>query len=327
MLDGTLHGLGLLGIKLTVSSVGKDVCGIHRRNCLPDAVCHVLCGYQGRYKNEVGMIKFIMITNDAGFAQRAEAAAVERIFVDLELMGKQERQGHRDTLISSHSIDDIAIVKAVLNNAELIVRLNPLHAGSSLEIDAAIDAGAEILILPMFRQAAEVAEFCRMVDQRVRVMPLVETIGAVESLDETVTIPGVAELYIGLNDLHLERGLNFMFEPLADGLLDSMVETIKRAQLPFGFGGVARVGEGIVPGELVLAEHARLGSSSVILSRTFSHELPADNEQALAQEVQKLKSEYANLLKRDSQQVAVDRERFKTVVKEFARTRVDEASI
>ena len=63
--------------------------------------------------------------------------------------------------------------------------------------------------------------------------------------------------------------LNFMFEPLANGFVDDMVNIIKGAGLAFGFGGIARVGEGIVPGEAVLAEHVRLGSNSVILSRTF----------------------------------------------------------
>lgn len=39
--------------------------------------------------------------------------------------------------------------------------------------------------------------------------------------------------------------------------------------IPFGFGGIARIGEGDLPSDYILGEHVRLGSTSVILSRTF----------------------------------------------------------
>ena len=238
------------------------------------------------------MIRFMMITNDPVLARRAEAAGIERIFVDTEIIGKQERQGHLDTLISKHSLEDIRRIKPVLENAELIARLNPMHAGTESEIETAIANGADILMLPMVHSAAEVAEFAGLVAGRASVIPLVETRAAVDALEQIVSIAGVDEIYIGLNDLHLDMGLSFMFEPVADGLLDIMAQTLRRAGLPFGFGGVARVGEGVVPGEMVLGEHARLGSTAVILSRTFSRNLPEGNQQALAMEVGKLRSAY-----------------------------------
>ncbi len=271
------------------------------------------------------MIKFISINNDPVLASSAETAGVSRIFVDLERIGKPERQGHLDTLISTHSIDDIAPLRKALTNAELIVRLNPMHAGSSHEIEEAIGEGADILMLPMFRSAAEVVEFTGIVDHRVKTIPLVETCGAVDSLNEIVNIPGVSEIYIGLNDLHLDMGLNFMFAPLADGLIDTMVETIKLAGLPFGFGGIARLEEGAVPAELVLSEHARLGSSSVILSRTFNRHLHSDSDSSLMQEITRLKSTFNNFLTRGKQQIDSDRDRFKTAVKKVVESRANEA--
>ena len=39
--------------------------------------------------------------------------------------------------------------------------------------------------------------------------------------------------------------------------------------VPYGFGGIAAIGTGTLPAETVLKEHYRLGSSSVILSRSF----------------------------------------------------------
>ena len=46
-----------------------------------------------------------------------------------------------------------------------------------------------------------------------------------------------------------------------------MKKGIKVAML--GFGGIARLGFGMLPAEHVIAEHYRLGSTAVILSRSF----------------------------------------------------------
>ena len=238
------------------------------------------------------MIKFMLITNDPDLAQYAESCGVRRVFVDLEQHGKYERQGHLDTFISGHSMADVAKVKARLSQSDLLVRLNPLYSGTMREVNEAILAGADLLMLPMFHEAAEVRYFAEMVDGRVGVIPLVETYDAVKSIDKIVLIPGVVEVYIGLNDLHLDMRLKFMFEPLANGLVDKLAETLKAARLPFGFGGIARVGEGAVPGELVLGEHLRLGSSSVILSRTFHRKNEGVSE---AEAILDLKSELDKL--------------------------------
>lgn len=222
------------------------------------------------------MMKFILITNNMELAAFAASCGVQRIFVDLERLGKLERQGHLDTLISQHSIEDAVQIRKALPNVELIVRLNPLHSSSADEVDAAVAAGADFLMLPMFRTVGEVQDFCALVKGRTGVIPLVETAEAAQSIGAVATVEGVSEVYIGLNDLHLDMKLDFMFEPVANGMLDRMVAEVKAAGKPFGFGGIARIGEGMIPGELVLAEHIRLGSQAVILSRTFhrkSHDI------------------------------------------------------
>lgn len=215
------------------------------------------------------MIKYIFITNDPALAQFAQSAGVQRIMVDLEVDGKQERQGHLDTLISQHCFADIQPIKAVLSSTELIVRLNPLGPNSQSEIEQALAAGADILMLPMFHSADQVAVFCSMVDGRAGVMPLVETYAAAQDIAGVAAVPGVTEVFIGLNDLHLDMQLQFMFETVASGLVEELINQVHAVGKPCGFGGIARVGEGLIPGEMVLAEHVRLGSSGVILSRTF----------------------------------------------------------
>jgi hypothetical protein len=266
-------------------------------------------------------MKFMLITNDIDLACYAESCGVERIFVDLEKLGKKERQGHLDTLISDHSIEDVAIVKKNIVSAELLVRLNPLHSGTKTEIEAAIDGGADFLMLPMFYSADEVQTFSDMVNGRAGVIPLIETYPAVQSIDDIVCVSGVSEIYIGLNDLHLDMNLTFMFEPLANGLIDNLAKTIKSAGLPFGFGGIARVGEGVIPGELVLAEHLRLGSSSVILSRTFHRKseniLEFQANLNLKIELEKLFSEARKLKLRTSLECIAGHQKLKKSVEEF----------
>lgn len=217
------------------------------------------------------MINYMLISNKPDFAYHAVQSGVQRIFVDLEIIGKKERQGHLDTFISQHVMADVAKMKSAINGtgAELLVRLNPFYSGTKIEIEEAIARGANILMLPMFTTVQEVSDFCVLVNKRAKVIPLVETGKSLDIINELVTLPGITEIFFGLNDLHLDLKLTFMFELLTNGLLEDKIKTIKKAGIPFGIGGIARVGEGALASEIILGEHLRLGSSSVILSRTF----------------------------------------------------------
>lgn len=216
---------------------------------------------------------WIQITNNPEFAALAQDCGVGRIMVDLERLGKQARQGGLGTFISDHRPEDIARVRAAVPTADLIVRVNPLHAGSSDEIEQAIAAGADTLMLPMFEQRTAVQTFLRHIAGRARGMALLETRAALESLPAWAALPGLDEIYVGLNDLHRQLGARFMFEPLGNGMVERVARTAHAAGKRFGFGGIARLDEGMLPGRVVLAEHLRLGSSSVILSRTFNREM------------------------------------------------------
>jgi hypothetical protein len=215
------------------------------------------------------MIKLMLITNDPEIAKFAVKCGVNRIFVDLEVLGKKKRQGHLDTFLSNHEMKDVRRIRDAVPKIELMVRLNPFHKGTAGEIEKAIVGGADLLMLPMYKTSTEVARFCKLVNGRAGVVPLLETPGAVGCLSELGKISGIKEIFIGLNDLHLGFGLDFMFELLVNGIVENMVEKIKGVGLPFGFGGIAKIGDGLLSSEKILGEHLRLGSSSVILSRTF----------------------------------------------------------
>lgn len=216
---------------------------------------------------------WIQITNQPEVAAYAHASGVARIMVDLEQMGKQARQGGLGTFISDHRPQDVAIVSRAVPQAELIVRVNPLHDASRDEIEQAIAAGADSLMLPMFERPEELRAFTALVAGRARSIALLETRAALESLSAWSGLPGLDEIYVGLNDLHRQLGQRFMFEPLTDGTVDHVAQAAHAAGKRFGFGGIARLDEGLLPGRVVLGEHLRLGSTSVILSRTFNREM------------------------------------------------------
>lgn len=215
------------------------------------------------------MLKLMYITNQPEIARIAEEYSVDRIFVDLETLGKEERQAGMNTVKSRHTPEDVSAVRSAISKAELLVRVNPLHEGSAAEIDDVIARGADIVMLPMFRTAADARAFTAMVGGRAKAMLLLENREAEANIDEILAVDGIDEIHIGLNDLHLSYGMDFMFQPLANGQVDRLAEKIRQKGIPFGFGGIARLDEGLLPARFVIAEHYRLGSRMAILSRSF----------------------------------------------------------
>lgn len=215
------------------------------------------------------MLKLIFITNNVRMAKIAEIAGVDRIMIDLEILGKKERQMGRDTLISNHRIEDIYNIKNAIEKSELIVRINPINKNSPKEIEDVVKAGADIIMLPMFKTKSEVEMFLNMVNGRTKNMLLMEHADAVNNIDEILQVPDINEMHIGLNDLHISMGNTFMFELIADGTVEYIVKKSHDKNIPVGIGGMSRLGTGIMPAELILAEHCRLHSNGVILSRGF----------------------------------------------------------
>lgn len=221
------------------------------------------------------MLKLMYITNDPEIAIIAENAGVNRIFIDMEYIGKSKRQGGMDTVQFRHTVEDVKRVKQVITKAQLMVRVNPLHeafdeyCSSEEEINAVIDAGADLVMLPYFHDAREIKKFVRIVDGRAKVFPLFESKDALKHIDEILEVPGIDEIHIGLNDLSLDLKKKFMFELLADGTVEMLCEKFRKKRIPYGFGGIGRLGRGDLPAEYVIKEHYRLGSECAILSRSF----------------------------------------------------------
>ncbi|HAJ74656.1 MAG TPA: aldolase [Lachnospiraceae bacterium] len=232
-------------------------------------------------------LKLMYITNDPKVAAIAEEAGVDRIFADMEYIGKADRQNGMDTVQSHHTVKDVRRLRQTLRKAELLVRVNPIHekgsymgiphTSSKEEIDAVIEAGADIVMLPYFKTIREVRDFADMVNGRAKTMALVETVEAAGMIEEIAEMDGIDEVYIGLNDLSLEQGKTFMFQLLADGTVQELCRkicrvnaaTINTRKKRYGFGGIAAPGGGLLPAEYIIREHIHLGSGCVILSRSF----------------------------------------------------------
>lgn len=243
------------------------------------------------------------ITNEVEIAMIAEKAGVDYVWVDLEVNGKLERQGHLDTVISNHSIDDVKKIKNCLTVSKLLVRINPINIFSKDEIDLVIENGADIIMLPFFKKVSEVEKFINFVNGRVETMLLLETPEAVLILDDILGIPGIDSIHVGLNDLHLGYKKKFMFELLIDGTVELIAKKVTNKKMPFGFGGVAQLGKGDLPAEIILVEHSRLGSTQVILSRGFfrnSNQLTFEEKSELfVTELKKIKIFETELLDKD----------------------------
>lgn len=237
-------------------------------------------------------LKLMILCDDAESAIKAQSAGVDRVFFDMEYVGKADRQHGRNAVLSKNSIETIPSIRKVLDKSELLVRTNPIGAYTEMEVNKAVAYGADILMLPMVMDQNDAETFVHFVDGRAKVCIMIETAAAMARLDKILAVSGVDELFIGLNDLHISMGLTFMFELLSDGLVEYIADKCDKAGMPFGFGGIARIGEGDLPSDNILGEHARLGSTSVILSRTFKGVVGVDKNARkidLAEEVQKVR--------------------------------------
>ena len=268
------------------------------------------------------MIDLLTITNLPELAARCDQMPDMRLFVDLERNGKAARQKGHDTFISTHHLNDVRRIKAVLRQSKLMVRVNPFQtdnlAASKAEVDAVLAEGADMIMLPMFSQAEELRAFAGIVAGRAPIVPLLETAGALRTLDDWIDTPGIAEVFVGLNDLHLSLGCRFMFEPLLMGHVDRIATAAKARGLRFGFGGIARMDEGVLPGHDVLAEHVRLSSRAVILSRTFNRADTHAGEKSFEQAVAALRVAELELGLRSLQCVEKDRLSTQGLIAELA---------
>jgi 2-keto-3-deoxy-L-rhamnonate aldolase RhmA len=183
----------------------------------------------------------------------------------------------------------------------------------------------------MFKTCREVERFISIINGRAATSLLLETSQALVRVDDILQIDGIDEVYIGLNDLHLSMGLDFMFELLSGGIVEYVTTKIKKKGIRFGFGGISRLGGGVLDSRLVLSEHVRLGSQVVILSRDFHGRANSLDELKklidLEDEIKKIRSYISYLSGLSEKELLCNSEKISHIVTEYIRNRVREQPV
>lgn len=269
----------------------------------------------------MNLLQTIFITNDAEVAKYCEDSGVKIIMIDCEYIGKNERQKGMNTVKSNHKISDILAIKTSISKIKIMVRINPFYIETRDEIEKAIKYGADYIMLPMFKTKTEIVEVLDIIDNRIKLIPLLETKEAFDNLDEILSVKGVYMYHIGLNDLHLSFNFKFMFESISSGIVEIITNKMKEKNIRFGIGGISRLGTGLLKSNLILSEYYRLGSEMVILSRSFYNYAKNYNEIVsnidLKKEVTKINDFYSLINRFSLEQIEKNKVKFNLEVKKI----------
>jgi 2-keto-3-deoxy-L-rhamnonate aldolase RhmA len=211
----------------------------------------------------------VLFACEDSFVREAIAAGVDGVLVDWERIGKSDRQSDADTEINGGTVEDLRRMRA-LGQAPVSCRINGVGPTTAAEIEQAVAAGANEIFVPMVRAPGEVETVLRAVEERCSVSILVETRDALTHLAALSNLP-IARVYVGLNDLAIERRSRNLFEPLVDGTLDTVRHHVSQ---PLGLGGLTLPDRGDpIPCRLLIGEMARLACGFCFLRRSFRRDV------------------------------------------------------
>lgn len=238
---------------------------------------------------EPGLVRDVVVAGAAG------------IVVDWENRGKERRQQGWGTEINRHTPRDLERVRAA-TGGRVLCRINAHGPWTADEVRAAVARGADEILLPMVRRPEEVDRTLDLVDGRCGLGILVETRDAVERAAELARRP-LSRVYVGLNDLRIDRGATDLFTPLVDGTVDRVRAAV---DVPFGVAGLTLPGLGApIPTRLIGAELVRVGAAFTFLRRSFLADLAGRDP---AVEVPRMHAASATLRARTPEQVCADRD-------------------
>lgn len=265
-------------------------------------------------------------TGDLDLARAADRAGVDRVGVDLEVIGKAERQGGLNTWISGHKEELIPAMRERLSKAKLFARTNPVHPGSADEVERLLEMGVEVLMLPFFTTLQEITQYVRLVRDRAHVVPLLENVQAAKRIEEIVAMDEIQEIHIGINDLGLSLGFQNRFLTLATHLVVQIASCVRRSGKRLGFGHVGRAQDDSlpIPSDLVYAQYARLGATATIISRKFVYD-GGMKETEFITEIRKVRERMAYWRSRGSDELELAHQRYRNLLRKL--TGVDPAPI
>ena len=249
---------------------------------------------------DTSSLELHLFTVDLEMAREARDAGIDGLVVDWEWRGKPERQDGADTEINRDTPEQLGRL-AAFESMRRCCRVNAYGDWTQEEVEAAVGNGATDVLLPMVIHPAEVESFLRYIGGRARAGILVETAAACERAEELARFP-LDLVYLGLNDLALERGHSCIFLPLVDGTAEHLRKIFH--EIPFGVAGLTVVDAGHpVPCMRLLEEMARLGCEFSFMRRSFKRDIPGRN---MSEEIQRLRTVWHELRQRDSTTIEAD---------------------
>ena len=212
----------------------------------------------------------LVFTADAARAAAVVEAGAAGVILDWERRGKARRQQGQDTQINEDTAADLAAVRSTVPTtgpARVLCRVNGAGPWTAHEVQVAVELGADEVLLPMVRTPADVDLALDAVAGRCGLGVLVETQAAVDCV-EALALRPLSRVYLGLNDLRIDRGgADPLFAPLVDGTADRVRRAV---DVPFGVAGLTLPDGGApVPSRLLAGELARLGADFTFLRRSF----------------------------------------------------------
>ncbi len=251
----------------------------------------------------------VLFAADDFWVRKGLDSGMTTMIVDWEDRGKATRQQAWDTEVNCDTPQDLERLRW-LGVPNRLVRVNAMGPWTENEVEVAIAAGATCILLPMVTNVAEVQALFRMVAGRSGVGILAETMAAVDLARDLGRLP-LACVYVGLNDLAIDRGLATIFESIVDGTVDRLRDSF--ASVSFGFGGLTVLDRGSpVPFRLLLAEICRLRCDFSFCRRSFKRDVIGRD---IREELEKIEVERMRLLSRSEGEINEDRQRFGAAVK------------
>lgn len=211
-------------------------------------------------------LELLLFATDPLLVLEADAAGIDGFIVDWERRGKHRRQAGEGTQINHDTLDDLVAVRAATARA-VLCRIDAHGPHTARQVDLSIAAGADELLLPMVRTPEEVDRTLELVAGRCGLGILIETQDAVRCAGALAARP-LSRIYLGLNDLRIDRGSRSLFAPLVDGTVDHVREAVDATR--FGVAGLTLPDRGApVPSRLLAAELVRLQAAFTFLRRSF----------------------------------------------------------
>jgi HpcH/HpaI aldolase/citrate lyase family len=249
-----------------------------------------------------------LFTLDGAAAATAVRAGIDGLIVDWETRGKSIRQLGAGTEINSGTVAHLRRVRAA-TSAQVLCRINPFGADTEAEVECALAGGADEILVPMVRTPADVVRTLEVVDGRCATGILIETQDAVDCAAELARLP-LSRVYVGLNDLAIDRGTPSIFSAVADGTVARLPRLF---DVPFGFAGLTVPDRGDpVPCRLLIAEMARLGCAFSFLRRSYRRDV-GRGESAQRSAVSAIRAALESASSRSSAEIRRDRHELQAI--------------